>query len=386
MRPGFDDEARRYIDDVRDLLDRLDPGLVASMADELWRAWQNNATVFVCGNGGSATTASHFALDLAKQTRLPGTRPLTSLALTDSAAALTAWANDAGYASVFAEQLAGLARDGDVLVCLSCSGVSPNITEAVGQARRSGMSVIGLGGRRGPLRDLSDVYVQVESEEYGMVESVHVSVGHAVSSLLRARAARRAAAQGDGPVVLIDRDGVINRNLDNGVMSWEAFEFLPGALEALALLKRRGMRVAVVTNQANVGRGRLTRAQLDEIHRRMAERVVDAGGLIEAIFVCEHTAEDGCPCRKPAPGLLLKAAEQLELSLPDTFVIGDHESDVAAARAAGARHVLVLSGRQPSQATNGDAKPEMVAADLMAAARMLTDGLLKTTPPLTAAG
>jgi len=94
-------------------------------------------------------------------------------------------------------------------------------------------------------------------------------------------------------VVFVDRDGVINRNLPDGVTSWGDFEFLPGALPGLALLRKAGHKVVVVTNQANIGRGRLTRAQLDEIHRRMTAEVISAGGMIDAVYVCEHLPEVG---------------------------------------------------------------------------------------------
>jgi histidinol-phosphate phosphatase family protein len=239
------------------------------------------------------------------------------------------------------------------------------------------MSVLAIGGfDGGPMSEKADIYVHVPSHDYGQVESVHLVVEHCVTAALKETAtnAARDAARFEGKqekaVVVVDRDGVINRNLPDGVISWDDFEFLPGALSGLALLREAGHRVVVVTNQANIGRGILTRAQLDEIHRRMEVEITAAGGVIDAVYVCEHLPEDGCLCRKPAPGLLRKAAQEMGFSLDQTYVIGDHRSDVAAARAAGAYAVLVLSGREDS-VLPGEEQPNFVVAGLREAAELL---------------
>jgi D-glycero-D-manno-heptose 1,7-bisphosphate phosphatase len=312
-----------------------------------------------------------MAVDLSKQTRVPGLRPLRAVALTDSPGVLTAWANDAGFGRVFAEQVATLGSPGDVLVAISCTGNSPNVLEAAGAARGLGMHVLGLGGfDGGNLRDMSDVFIQVDSRDYGVVESVHLAIDHSLAAALSARAHARATAPSSRPVVIVDRDGVINRNVSDGVRSWDQFDFLPGSLEALADLKRRGYQVVVVTNQANIGRGLLTPAQLADIHRRMLEAVLAAGGEISGVHVCEHAPDERCVCRKPAPGLLLRAAEIHGFSLQDAFVVGDHPTDVAAARSAGAEPILVLSGR--GRVDEVEQPHPLVAADLREAVEMIT--------------
>ncbi len=335
----------------------------------LAEAWERGALVMSCGNGGSASTASHIAVDLAKQTRVSGRRPLRAVSLADNPGVLTAWANDAGFAEVFAEQVITLGAAGDLLVAISCSGNSANVLAAVAAARNAGMSVLGMGGfGGGKLRELSDVYLHVESDDYAVVESVHLALEHALVAGLRATAAVPSAAS-SRPVVVVDRDGVINRNRDAGVRTWDEFEFLPGALEALAELRRRDCVVVVVTNQANLGRGLLTPAQLDEIHRRMLEAVLEAGGEIASVQVCPHMPDEGCACRKPAPGLLHRAAQLHGFEIRDAYVVGDHASDVSAARAAGAEPVLVLSGR--GRLEELDDPPELVAPDLREAVRMI---------------
>jgi histidinol-phosphate phosphatase family protein len=235
------------------------------------------------------------------------------------------------------------------------------------------------------MSEMAHVYVHVPSHDYGQVESAHMVIEHCVTAALGAIATgtRRPATDEEKPVVIVDRDGVINRNLPDGVTSWDEFEFLPGALPGLARLREEGHRVIVVTNQANIGRGRLTRAQLDEIHRRMAAEVTTAGGAIDAVYICEHRPEDRCLCRKPAPGLLRMAAEELSFSLDDAYVIGDHRTDIAAARAVGARSVLVLSGREGHGPLATAEEPDYVAEDLHSAAELVvspSDGRTEALP------
>jgi len=144
--------------------------------------------------------------------------------------------------------------------------------------------------------------------------------------------------------VFLDRDGVINENRDNYVKSLTEFHFLPGALEALALLATTPLAVVVVTNQSAVGRGRMSEATLTAIHDWMLARVRDAGGRIDAVYTCPHRPEDACSCRKPQPHLLYQAAWELGIDLQRSVFVGDSVSDARAARAAGCDFILVLTG------------------------------------------
>ncbi len=365
-----------YLGQMSGVLAEIDSLEVEAFVNMLWQAWERDSSVFICGNGGSASTANHMALDLGKQTMVPGRRPLRAISLSANAALITAWANDSDFSRVFAEQLAAQGRPGDVVICISCSGDSSNIVGALAEAEKSGIATVGLGGfDGGRLREMSNVYVHVPSHDYGVVESAHIAIEHCVAAMLSGRAREsqtRAEATGK-PVVMVDRDGVINRNLEQGVCHWNDFEFLPGSLQGLELLARQGYRVVVVSNQAGVGRGHLTPAQLADINRRMSAEVLANGGSIEAIYVCEHRPEDNCDCRKPAPGLLHQAAAELMFPLSESYFVGDHPTDVEAAEAAGATPVLVTSGRTQASdpaAQNG----HLVVRNLLEAADLIVAG------------
>ncbi|HEX2924299.1 MAG TPA: D-glycero-beta-D-manno-heptose 1,7-bisphosphate 7-phosphatase [Chloroflexota bacterium] len=146
-------------------------------------------------------------------------------------------------------------------------------------------------------------------------------------------------------VVFIDRDGVINRNLGSHVKRWEEFVFLPGAIEALAALTRHGFQSIVLTNQAAINRGIITRETLEGIHTRMLGRIEAAGARIDGVFYCPHRPDEHCSCRKPQPGLLYQAAERFGVKLSESYLVGDAITDIMAAKTAGCWPILVMTGR-----------------------------------------
>ena len=169
--------------------------------------------------------------------------------------------------------------------------------------------------------------------------------------------------------VLLDRDGVINEDRPGSVRSESDFVFLPHAPEAIAELNHKGYRVLVVTNQACVGRGELTLDELERIHKSMLGDVRAAGGEIERIYVCPHTDEEECDCRKPRPGLLTRAQRDFGFEPSQTWMIGDAGRDVAAAIAAGVRPALVRAGKDPAYRAPNDVP---VFDDLMDFARQIS--------------
>jgi D-glycero-D-manno-heptose 1,7-bisphosphate phosphatase len=145
--------------------------------------------------------------------------------------------------------------------------------------------------------------------------------------------------------IFIDRDGVICRNRDDYVKSWEEFVFLPGVLSGLARLARLDLDIVIITNQSIINRLMVPVEVVEDIHSRMVRAIEVAGGRIDRVMTCPHRPEDHCTCRKPQPGLLLAAAEEAGLDLSHSYMIGDAESDMLAGQAAGCRLYLVLTGR-----------------------------------------
>jgi len=144
---------------------------------------------------------------------------------------------------------------------------------------------------------------------------------------------------------------VIIENRSDYVKSWEEVHFLPRAFEALRRLGRSEHALVLVTNQSAVGRGIISLEQAIEINRRLIAEIEAQGGRVDASYMCPHRLDEGCNCRKPAPGMLLRAAKELGLDLTRSYAIGDAAGDIEAARAAGVRGILVLTGRGKEQVT-----------------------------------
>jgi D-glycero-D-manno-heptose 1,7-bisphosphate phosphatase len=146
--------------------------------------------------------------------------------------------------------------------------------------------------------------------------------------------------------IFLDRDGTINRERADYVKTWQEYEWLPGALSALAALAKLEVPILVVTNQSVVGRGILAAGALQAIHAQARAEALAAGGRLDDFLICPHAPADLCACRKPKPGLLLEAAARYNLDLRRCVFVGDSITDMQAAVAAGCAWLLVRTGRQ----------------------------------------
>lgn len=143
--------------------------------------------------------------------------------------------------------------------------------------------------------------------------------------------------------IFLDRDGVINRKLpeDHYVRRPSEFQLLPDVLPALRIFRRLGFVVVIVTNQRGIARGIMTEDDLETVHHFMNALFKDAGLTIDGIYYCPHDKKDFCNCRKPAPGMMLAAAKDLNIDLGLSFMVGDSASDIEAAKNAGVRSVMI---------------------------------------------
>ena len=174
-------------------------------------------------------------------------------------------------------------------------------------------------------------------------------------------------------LLILDRDGVINKDSDQYIKSPEEWHPLPGSLEAIALLTQAGYRIVVATNQSGIGRGLFDMATLNAIHNKMHKAVNQAGGRIEAVFFCPDTDASKSPCRKPNPGMFHAIAERFNTPLTNVPAVGDALHDLQAAAAVGASPLLVLTGKgKKTQAAGGLPDETQTFADLAAVAQVLS--------------
>lgn len=184
------DNIETYLDRLRAAVEALPQERLAELGEMLYRAYRNDKQVFTLGNGGSASTASHMAADLAKNTIGTNMRRFRVMSLNDNAAILTSLANDLGYENVFREQLENLVRPGDLLIALSASGRSPNVLKALRYAQaQCAQTACLLGFEGGDAASLCDVAIIVPTEHYGVVEDVHLIINHILVDYFKAKLA-----------------------------------------------------------------------------------------------------------------------------------------------------------------------------------------------------
>ncbi len=189
----------RYLLELREVLAQLPLDLLEQICDVIYKAYEDDRTIFIFGNGGSAALASHMACDLGKGTHCPrpdfmaakGVKRLRVFSLTDNVPIMTAWANDAAYEDVFAEQIENFLQPGDVTFGISSSGNSPNVLKALKLGREKGAITVGLTGfQGGKMNDLLDCGVVVPSNNIQQIEDAHLVLAHLIFLNLRERIAR----------------------------------------------------------------------------------------------------------------------------------------------------------------------------------------------------
>lgn len=173
---------RDYIDGLGNCLQALSEQSITDIVDTIFSAYQKNKQIIIMGNGGSASTASHFARDLRIGSKVEGKPRVRATSITDNMAMVTSLANDMDYDSVFKEQLVDQINEGDVVIGISASGNSPNVLNAIEYAREKGAITIALTGfDGGKLKKLVDKAIIVSSRDYGQVEDVHLSLDHIIT-------------------------------------------------------------------------------------------------------------------------------------------------------------------------------------------------------------
>jgi len=181
--------------------------------------------------------------------------------------------------------------------------------------------------------------------------------------------------------VFLDRDGVINKKAPDGlyITSWQQFELLPGAAEAIRLLNRLGFKVIVITNQRGIARGMMTEQELREIHEKMLRELERSAARIDAIYYCPHN-EGECRCRKPEVGLFLEAQRDFPaIALEESYVIGDSRTDMEISKRLGCKGILIQPTREASTPNPG---PE--ALPVVGRAPSLLDAVTRYLAPLNA--
>jgi D-sedoheptulose 7-phosphate isomerase len=343
--------SRLFLEEVQQIAAALDLDAIERSA-EILADTRKNGRLFVLGVGGSAANASHAVNDFRKIAGIEAYAP------TDNVAELTARTNDEGWATVFAAWLRGSRlKATDTLLILSVGGgdaernVSPNLVSAIDYARSVGSRVVGIVGRDGGYTaKVADACVVIPTANPDRVtphsEAFQAVVWHLlVSHPLLKQAQTKWESMLPQRAVFLDRDGTLTEDRFPP-KSVEELRIVPGAAALLANLKEAGYRLIVVTNQPDVGRGLVKRSLVEAVNERLLAELP-----IDRIYVCYHSDEDGCGCRKPKPGMLALAAEAFNIDLGSSYMVGDYWRDVIAGKAAGCKTVFIESSNETPETT-----------------------------------
>ena len=348
--------SKQHLREASEIVAKLDPTLCEKAVELLAAVRARGGRLFILGVGGSAANASHAVNDFRK---LAG---IESYAPTDNVSELTARTNDDGWPSVFAEWLKGSRLNGkDAILVLSVGGgsleknVSPNLVSALQLAKERGTcDPRDRGPRRRTYRAgcrCGHCHPDSQSRKHHAPHRGIPSCGLAFVDFASDSQNRRdemGKHEVGRPAVFLDRDGVINRvAVRNGMphppSHVEEFELYDDVPDGCARLKAANFLLVVITNQPDVGRGTQSREAVEAMNLKMQSALP----LLDRIEVCYHAGErygEPCDCRKPRPGLILRAAAQLNIDPKKSYVIGDRWRDVDCARAAGCRAILIRRG------------------------------------------
>ncbi len=179
-------------------------------------------------------------------------------------------------------------------------------------------------------------------------------------------------------LIIMDRDGVINYDSDEYIKSPKEWIPIPHSLNAIMRLHQAGHQLVVATNQSGIGRGYYSRDVLNAIHQKMKDELSAIGGHLDGIYICPHTPDDACDCRKPKPGMLLEIARDFNADLKQAYYVGDSIRDIQAAQAVGCLPVLVKTGNGEETLAKhaAELKDVPVYADLAAVAGSIIKGSL----------
>jgi D-sedoheptulose 7-phosphate isomerase len=354
--------AQSFLQEATQILAKLDVSRIEQAAHLLADTRMSGGRLFILGVGGSAANASHAVNDFRKIAGMEAYAP------TDNVSELTARTNDEGWATVFESWLkTSRLQARDLILVFSVGGgdleknVSPNLVAALKFAKQTGAKIIGVVGRDGGytakvadacilIPTVNAVHVTPHAEAFQAV-IWHLLVSHPVVKIEQTKWESTSATTTRHPAVFLDRDGVLNcAVIKNGQpfppSTVSELEFTADAPALLQNLKNHGYKLLVVTNQPDVARGITSRETVDAINQKLSAVLP-----VDEIFMCCHTDENDCHCRKPKPGLLLEAARRHHIDLSASFMVGDRWRDVEAGQNAGVRTILIDDAYAEKQPT-----------------------------------
>ncbi|MDR2866968.1 MAG: HAD-IIIA family hydrolase [Methanomassiliicoccaceae archaeon] len=327
MRSLISNELRSSADTIAS----IDAGMIERIADVLVEVIKNGNKVIFMGNGGSSADASHLAAEFTGR-YLMERAPMPAITLSNIAP-VTAIGNDYSFDTVFKRQTEAYAVKGDAAICISTSGNSKNIIEAMKAAKEKGAITISFTGSGGIMKDMADHALIIPSKETPRIQEGYMVAGHTICGLTERGVFGKKA-------VFIDRDDTIAKDVPYCSRP-EDMKLFNGVPKSIAKLNKAGYLVIIITNQSGVSRGKFTTEDLERIHKKMYADIEKEGGKIDDLFYCPHHPDEKCGCRKPEAGMGIAAVNKYKINTKASFMIGNSDADVEFGRSIGCASIKV---------------------------------------------
>lgn len=364
----------QFLDEVQQIARAIDTKAIEAVA-QILAATRVSGRLFILGVGGSAANASHAVNDFRKIVGIEAYAP------TDNVSELTARTNDEGWATVFEAWLKeSHLSHMDTLLILSVGGgdadknVSPNLVRAIQYAQIIGSLVVGIVGRDGGYTaKVANACVIVPTVNPDHItphsEAWQAVIWHLLVSHPSLKQTQTKWESMPSRAVFLDRDGTLTVD-PHPPKTVEDLEVAPGSWGSLTMLKEAGFKLIMVTNQPDIGRGNVSQEFVDSINNQLLAKLP-----LDKVYVCPHSDEHKCECRKPRIGLFHQAVKDLNIDLKQSYMIGDSWRDVEAGTAAGCKMIWFRNTLTPPGTHVLGKGPYRIVTSLMEAAKLILEDL-----------
>ena len=335
-----------------DILSTLDAKKTSSMlercANLIIECSNRKGKVLIAGNGGSAAQSQHFAAELVGRFKTKR-RAISAFALSTDSSIVTSVGNDFGYEKIFARQIEGHANEGDIFIGFTTSGKSKNILEALYTCKLNNVTTIVFTSIiNNDIEQLCDYIIRVPSDDSAIIQDFHHSFVHIICEYIDSKVIEDTSNiwnivlhhANQYKYLILDRDGVINQLKPNGYIThWNEFIFTPFFLEQIGAVCRAFEKIYIVSNQSGVGKGLMSKDELNIIHKHMLNNIEEHGGKIDGIYV-STAVEDDDFSRKPNIGMAMDIkADYPDIDFSKAIVVGDSITDKIFADKIGAKSI-----------------------------------------------
>jgi len=338
---------KKYFDECIKTSELIDELQVETLINKILDTLRRRKTVLIYGQGILSTVAEHFSNDLLKfggeRIRKQFNKGFNVKCLNNSISLFTALNNDISYGEHLIHLIMSNYTIGSLILLYVDGSESKVVDETIKYCEKNKIDYF-LIGHTNKLYDLN-LNVKCISNNIGCLLDVMLQINHFIAYEINDRFKL--------PVVFIDRDGVINKNVNGYITNYSQIDYIDGSIEALKKLYLSGYPVVMITNQAGISKNILDEQQLTLIHNKMCQEIEANCGRIDKIYICPHQDSDKCDCRKPSNGMIEQAFRELCIDRENAYFIGDHITDIKAALKSNVKPIFVRSGRGNSKELDG---------------------------------